>query len=218
MCSGSRGFWSLDLAVSPATLIPRPDSETLVEAALAAFRDRGAALRVLDLGTGTGALLLAVLAEFPAAFGVGVDVVPAAAALARENAQRCGLGARAAFCVGDWGAALAGAFDLVLCNPPYIETAALAGLMPEVARFEPISALDGGADGLAAYRAVMAGLPGLLAPGGWELLSWEQGRGLPFRALAQGVGLDAAPPRPDLGGIPRALVVKKAFGVASGGA
>ncbi len=140
---GHREFWSLDLAVSPATLIPRPDSETLIEAALDAFPERTAVRRILDLGTGTGALLLAALAEFPAAFGIGLDRVPAAAALAAANARSLGLAPRAAFLAGDWAAAISARFDLVLANPPYICRDEVAGLMPELAH-EPRSALDGG--------------------------------------------------------------------------
>lgn len=205
---GTQGFWTLDLAVSPATLIPRPDSESLVEAALEAFPDAGAKLRVLDLGTGTGCLLLAVLAERPGAFGVGVDLVPGAAALAAANAARNGLGDRAAFLAGDWAAALSGRFDLVLSNPPYIESAAIAGLMPEVARHEPRSALDGGMDGLAAYRHLAAILPGLLAPGGAAVLELGAGQRQAVEALARGAGLAPSGCRMDLGGVERALVLR----------
>ena len=205
---GTQGFWTLDLAVSPATLIPRPDSESLVEAALEAFPDAGAKLRVLDLGTGTGCLLLAVLAERPGAFGVGVDLVPGAAALAAANAARNGLGDRAAFLAGDWAAALSGRFDLVLSNPPYIESAAIAGLMPEVARHEPRSALDGGRDGLAAYRHLAAILPGLLAPGGAAVLELGAGQRQAVEALARGAGLAPSGCRMDLGGVERALVLR----------
>ncbi|MGK7866267.1 peptide chain release factor N(5)-glutamine methyltransferase [Falsiroseomonas sp. E2-1-a20] len=202
---GRQGFWTLDLAVSPATLIPRPDSESLVEAALAAFPDAAAPLRVLDFGTGTGCLLLAVLAERPAAFGIGVDLSPAAAALAAGNARSNGLAGRAAFLAGDWAAALAGRFDLVLSNPPYIESAAIAGLMPEVARHEPAGALDGGADGLMAYRALAGALPGLLAPGGVAVLELGQGQRLAVEALAVAAGLVPLGCRSDLGGVERAL-------------
>ena len=215
---GHRGFWTLDLAVSPASLIPRPDSETLVEAALDAFPDRAAPLRVLDLGTGTGALLLAVLSEYPNAWGLGIDRVVKAAELARMNASRTGLSARAAFLVADWSAALDSRFDLVLCNPPYIESAAIAGLMVEVARFEPASALDGGVDGLDAYRAVLACLPGLLADEGVAILELGAGQGAAVAALAGAQGLVPGPVRADLGGIPRALPVKKQFGAAASGA
>ena len=205
---GTQGFWTLELAVSPATLIPRPDSESLVEAALDAFPDAGAKLRVLDLGTGTGCLLLAVLAERPQAFGVGVDLVPGAAALAAANAARNGLADRAVFLAGDWAASLSARFDLVLSNPPYIESAAIAGLMPEVARHEPRSALDGGTDGLAAYRHLAAILPGLLAPGGAAVLELGAGQRRAVEALARGAGLVPSACRMDLGGVERALVLR----------
>jgi release factor glutamine methyltransferase len=210
---GRQGFWTLDLAVSPATLIPRADSESLVEAALAAFPDVAAPLRILDLGTGTGCLLLAVLAERPAAFGIGIDRAPAAAALAARNARANGLAGRAAFLAGDWAAALRGRFDLVLSNPPYIESASIAGLMPEVARHEPRLALDGGADGLDAYRALAVALPGLLTETGRAVLELGQGQRPAVTALAQAAGLEAIGCRADLGGVDRALVLaKKPFG------
>lgn len=205
---GQQGFWTLDLAVSPATLIPRADSESLVEAALEAFPDSEAPLRVLDLGTGTGCLLLAVLAERPRAFGVGVELVPAAAALAAANAVRNGLQDRAAFLAGDWAGALAGRFDLVLSNPPYIESDAIPGLMPEVARHEPASALDGGPDGLDAYRRLAALLPGLLAPGGVAVLELGFGQRQAVEGLARAAGLTPAGCRQDLGGVERALVLR----------
>lgn len=205
---GRRGFWTLDLAVSPATLIPRPDSETLIEAALEAFPDRRAPLRVLDLGTGTGALLLAVLAEYPRGFGVGVDLVPEAAALARANADRNGLADRAAFLTGDWAAAISGRFHLVLSNPPYIESGAIPALMPEVARFEPASALDGGPDGLDAYRRLAAALPDLLMPSGWAILELGAGQEGAVAALARAAGLEPGRPRADLGGTARALPLR----------
>ena len=208
--TGRVGFWTLDLEVSPATLIPRADSETLVEAALEACPDKGAALHVLDLGTGTGALLLAVLSELPAASGVGVDLKPEAAALAARNAERLGLADRARFLAGDWAAALSGRFDLILCNPPYIESAAIPALMPEVARHEPASALDGGADGLAAYRHIIADLPRLLAPRGVAVLELGEGQKAAVEALAKGAGLRAEACRADLGGVPRALVLRGA--------
>ncbi len=203
---GRRGFWTLDLAVSAATLIPRADSEVLIEAALAAFPDRSQVRRALDLGTGTGCLLLAALHEFPHAWGVGVDLVPAAAVLARENAARLGLAARAAFFAGDWAAALGARFDLILANPPYVASAEIDGLMPEVARHEPRSALDGGADGLDAYRTLTAQLPGLLAPGGVAVVELGQGQDLAFAGLAAAAGLTLREIRPDLAGVPRAAV------------
>jgi release factor glutamine methyltransferase len=208
--TGRVGFWTLDLEVSPATLIPRADSESLIEAALEACPDQGAALRVLDLGTGTGALLLAVLSEFPAAQGIGLDLKPEAAALAARNAARLGLAGRARFLAGDWATALSGRFDLVLCNPPYIESAAIPGLMPEVARHEPASALNGGADGLAAYRHIIADLPRLLVPRGVAVLELGQGQQAAVEALARAAGLTPEACRADLGGVPRALVLRAA--------
>ena len=219
---GTSGFWTHELAVSPATLIPRADSEALIEAALDAFPDRATVHRVLDLGTGTGCLLLAALAEFPVATGLGIDRAPAAAALAAVNAARLGLDGRAAFLAGDWAAALgpAACFDLVLGNPPYVESAALPALMPEVARHEPALALDGGADGLDAYRAILAALPRLLAPGtGRAVLELGQGQRAAVEALARDAGLVPLGCQPDLGSVDRALVIgaarpgpKKPFG------
>jgi release factor glutamine methyltransferase len=205
---GHAGFWTLDLLSTPATLIPRADTESLVEAALEAFPDRAAVRRVLDLGTGTGALLLAALSEFPGAFGVGVDRSPDAAALAWANAARNGLQDRASILAGDWASALAGQFDLILSNPPYIESAAIPGLMPEVALHEPALALDGGPDGLDAYRALAAALPGLLAEGGRAVLELGQGQALAVEGLMRAAGLATLGCRPDLGGISRALVLE----------
>ncbi|MBP0494718.1 peptide chain release factor N(5)-glutamine methyltransferase [Roseomonas indoligenes] len=204
---GHAGFWTLDLLVDGSTLIPRADTETLLEAALDALPERGGVRRVLDLGTGTGAVLLAALSEFQFAFGVGVDREPAAAALARANAARNGLAGRAAFLAGDWSAPLSGRFDLVLSNPPYIESAAIPALMPEVALHEPALALDGGADGLDAYRQLAAAIPGLLAPGGRAVLELGQGQEAGVAALARAAGLRPLECRPDLGGVPRALVL-----------
>ena len=204
---GSQGFWTLDLAVSGETLIPRADSEALIEAALAARADRGAVRRVLDLGTGTGCLLLAALVEFPAAFGIGVDCNPAAAALASANAARNDLAGRAAFLAGDWAAGLDGRFDLILSNPPYITTADMVDLMPEIRSHEPVTALDGGVDGLDCYRAILAAVPGLLAPDGVAVLERGAGQGADVSALAVSAGLQVLAMRADLGGIARALIV-----------
>jgi release factor glutamine methyltransferase len=204
---GHAGFWTLDLLSTPATLVPRADTEALVEAALAAFPDRASVSRILDLGTGTGALLLACLTEFPRAFGIGVDRSPEAAVLAQANASRNGLAGRAAMLAGDWAAPLTGRFDLILSNPPYIESGAISGLMPEVALHEPRLALDGGADGLDAYRALAAALPALLAPGGRSILELGQGQQPAVEAIMRAAHLCPLECRPDLGGIPRALVL-----------
>lgn len=203
---GWQEFWSLRFAVSPATLIPRADSETLIEAALA-VRPGGVG-RVLDLGTGTGCLLLAMLSEMSGAWGVGVDRSPAAAALARANAESLGLAARCAMMAGDWAAAVAGQFDLVLSNPPYIETGDIAGLMPEVVGHEPGRALDGGADGLAAYRTIIGQLAGLLAPGGLAILELGIGQAEPVAALARLAGFGRIEVRCDLSGVERALILR----------
>jgi len=202
--TGSAGFWGLEFAVSPATLIPRADSEALVEAALELAPQ---ARRVLDLGTGTGCLLLAVLSELPAARGIGLDLNPEAAALARRNAQALGL--PALFLAGDWADALDASFDLVLSNPPYIEAAAIPALMPEVAGHEPPAALDGGADGLDAYRRIIAALPRLLAPGGLAVLELGQGQAPAVAQLARNGGLTWLEARPDLNAIPRAGLIRR---------
>jgi release factor glutamine methyltransferase len=201
---GHAGFWTLELEVSPETLIPRADSEAIVAAALEGFTGGG---RVLDLGTGTGALLLAVLSERPGARGVGIDRAPGAARLAARNAAANGLSGRASFLVGDWDSAIAGRFDLVLSNPPYIPRGDIAGLMPEVARHEPALALDGGADGLDAYRRIVAALPSLLAPGGRAVLELGIGQRGPVEELAAAGGLRSHGARADLGGVERALIL-----------
>ena len=208
---GHVGFWTLDLLVSDATLVPRPDTEAVVEAALAAFADRGQVRRVLDLGTGTGALLLALLSECPAAWGLGVDLAPAAAALAAGNAARNGLSGRACFVAADWDAPLDARFDLVVSNPPYIESGAIPGLLPEVAFHEPRLALDGGADGLDAYRLILRRLPGLLAPGGRAVLEIGAGQRADVESIGRAAGRVPLGCGQDLGGVERALV----FGVAA---
>ena len=201
---GHQGFWRHDFLVSPGTLIPRPDSETIVEAALTLPRPRF----VLDLGTGTGCLLLSVLHERPGAFGVGVDLSPEAAALARHNAERLGLTSRAAFLCGDWDGSLSARFDLVLSNPPYVDRQSISGLMPEVAAHEPHLALDGGADGLDAYRAIVLALPSLLAPGGSAVLELGIGQAQAVAALGESAGFTAAF-RADLAGVARAVILRR---------
>jgi len=206
---GHREFWGLDFALSPDTLDPRPETETIVEAMLARLPDREKPYRVLDLGTGSGCLLLALLSEYPNANGFGVDVAPGAAMAARHNAERLGLGARAQFVVGDWGAALAGRFDVVVANPPYIATAELASLPPEVRDHDPNRALDGGADGLDSYRAIMPDLPRLLQPSGLVAAEFGAGQADAIAKMIGDRGLAVEEIAADLAGIARVIVARR---------
>ncbi|WP_421699939.1 peptide chain release factor N(5)-glutamine methyltransferase [Ancylobacter sp.] len=209
--TGRREFWSLDLALSPETLVPRPETETLVEAALSLFPDRSAPLRLLDLGTGTGALLAALLSEYPAAFGVGVDLAPGAARQARANLATLGFATRAAVLVGHWGEALTGGFDLVVSNPPYIPSTDIPTLQREVRTHDPLLALDGGPQGLDAYRALAVALPGLLVAGGYAVLELGIGQERQVSGLLAAAGLSVeGPARADLAGIARAMIARKA--------
>jgi release factor glutamine methyltransferase len=208
---GMKEFWSLMLRLDAATLVPRPETETVVEAALAAIDftgPRSRALRIADLGTGTGAILLAILSELKNSFGVGSDVNPGALVVARENARRLGL-TRAAHVACDMAAAMSGPFDLVVSNPPYIASGDIAALPPEVRLFDPRLALDGGADGLDFYRAIAASVPALLAPSGVVVVELGSGQAKPVMTLFAGAGLVSIPPKPDLNGVPRALVARK---------
>jgi release factor glutamine methyltransferase len=200
---GRREFWSLDMVVTPDVLIPRPDSETLIVAALEVCQ---APRRILDLGTGSGALLLAALSEWPQATGLGVDASAAALAVAAGNAERLGFAARAAFRIGNWGDGLAEQFDLVLSNPPYVEEK--AELSPEVRDHEPASALFAGADGLDEYRRLVPQLPGLLTPGGVAILEIGSTQAGAVRALAAAAGLNGEVRR-DLAGLDRAVVLRR---------
>jgi release factor glutamine methyltransferase len=207
---GEREFWGLPFKVTAAVLVPRPDSETVIEAAVALMPDRTRALRILDLGTGSGCLLLTLLKEFPLARGVGLDASLDALAVARANAEDLGVADRAILTLGDWRQPgwidlLGGPFDLVVSNPPYIEAAAIDGLMPEVARYEPRLALDGGADGLAAYRVIIAAGPRLVAPGGYFLVEGGEGQSIEIAGLFSATGLDSVTPFKDLAGIERVV-------------
>ncbi len=200
--TGHREFWSLDLVVSPAVLIPRPDSETLIEAALASGITP---VTILDLGTGSGALLLAILTEFPGAIGLGVDASPAALEIAARNAERLGLAARAQFQLGDWGQGLEQPFDLILCNPPYVETT--ANLAPDVRDHEPATALFAGPDGLDDYRRILPQLGRLLTPAGIAILEIGATQAAAVNALAATAGLSTTTRR-DLAGLDRCLILR----------
>lgn len=208
---GTRGFWTLDLALSPDTLDPRPDSETLVEAVLAHVADKTRALRLLDLGAGTGCLLLALLSELKHASGVGVDVAPGAVATARVNAEAAVLAGRARFAIvdwtrSDWAAGIGERFDIAVANPPYIPSGDIAGLEPEVARFDPRCALDGGKDGLDAYRAILAGLPSLLASHALAAFEIGHGQVKSVAGLLKDAGLQVLETRRDLAGVERCIL------------
>ena len=206
---GRREFWSLPFRISPATLDPRPDSETLVEAVLARIPDRTAALRVLDLGTGTGCLLLALLSELPRAEGLGTDISPEAVAVARANAADLGLADRARFGVADWGSGLTGSWQAIVSNPPYIMDREIAGLAPEVARYEPRTALSGGPDGLSSYRRIVPQAAGLLAAGGLLALEIGRGQGALVESILAAAGLKRLERAMDLAGIERCVLATR---------
>ena len=207
---GEREFWGLPFKVSPAVLIPRPDSETVIETVLDLLPDRSRQLRILDLGLGSGCLLLTLLREYRQATGVGIDASAAALAIAQANADALGVASRARLQAGDWRQAgwsslLEGPFDLLVSNPPYIESAVVDGLMPEVAAHEPRLALDGGTDGFSAYRIIVAEAPRLVVPGGWAVVEAGEGQAPDIAALFGAAGLTPKPPRQDLGGIARVV-------------
>ncbi len=204
---GYRDFWTIRLAVGPGALIPRPDSETLIEAAVEHFAGRAPA-RILDLGTGPGTLLLAALAEWRKATGIGVDASAAALAYARINVAALGLAGRGEFRLGDWGSQIEGRFDLILCNPPYI--AESEALMPDVADQEPAGALFAGDDGLADYRRIVPDLPRLLTPGGAAILEIGATQHILVRSLAEAAGFTVRC-RQDLAGRDRALLLTAAL-------
>jgi len=210
---GQKEFWGLPLQLSPATLVPRPDTETVVELALQLLRAGGEldrSLRIADLGTGSGAILLALLSELPAAKGFGTDISEEALQTAAANAARAGLSDRATFIACDYASGLAGQFDLIVSNPPYIRSSDIAGLAAEVANHDPLAALDGGADGLDAYRTLIPQAARLLAPGALLVVEAGQGQSGLIEALMTAAGLTpATAPKADLAGIPRAVAGHK---------
>jgi len=207
---GEKEFWSLSFAVDRRVLVPRPDSETLVEAALAWVGDRHRPLRVLDLGTGSGCLLLALLHELPAAWGLGIDLSAAALAMAQTNAERLGLSHRSAFLRGDWSDAIGGRFDLVVANPPYVAESDWPRLAPEITRHEPRLALVAGTDGLAAYRRLLPGLRRILSDIGAAFIELGADQSAAVSDLAASAGLDWCGERDDLAGIVRCAQLQQA--------
>jgi len=209
---GAREFWGLPLRLSEATLIPRPDTETVVERALELFREQPTSHRprIADIGTGSGAILLALLHEIPEAFGVGTDLSLSALGTARGNSAALGLADRAAFGACSYAAALSGPFDLVVSNPPYIPSAEIPKLSVEVREHDPHLALDGGNDGYDAYRALIPQAAERLAPGGALIVEAGQGQARNIETLMTAAALSVdRPPKADLAGIPRAISARK---------
>ena len=204
---GRREFRGLDFEVTPDVLDPRPDSETLVEAALAEIVGQHAPMRIVDLGTGTGCLLLSLLSALANATGLGVDLSAAAVEVARRNAGRLGLSGRAEFRIGDWAAVMPSGADLVVANPPYVPTGQIDRLQPEVALWEPRVALDGGPDGLAAYRRLFPAIAGLLRPGGFAAVEIGSEQAADAGALAEASGLALRRRVRDLAGRDRCLIL-----------
>ncbi|MDH2347200.1 MULTISPECIES: peptide chain release factor N(5)-glutamine methyltransferase [unclassified Bradyrhizobium] len=209
---GTREFWGLPFRLSEATLVPRPDTETVIELALEIFRERKTSHppRIADIGTGSGAILLALLHEIPGAFGVGTDLSLTALKTARDNAAALGLGGRASFVACSYAAALRGPFDLIVSNPPYIPSAEIPKLSIEVREHDPHLALDGGNDGYDAYRALIPQATERLAPGGALIVEAGQGQARNIETLMTAAALVVdRPPKADLAGIPRAVSARK---------
>ncbi|GLH78008.1 release factor glutamine methyltransferase [Bradyrhizobium sp. SSBR45G] len=211
---GIKEFWGLELALSADTLVPRPDTETVVELALeylASGGDLTRRLRIADLGTGSGAILLALLSELPHAIGIGTDISIGALQTARQNARSHGLGDRAGFVACSYASALSAPFDLIVSNPPYIPRDDIGDLAIDVRAHDPLRALDGGADGLDAYRALIPQAAGLLAIDGALIVEVGQGQSADVAGLMKQAGLaaDSATIKADLGGIPRAVMALK---------
>ena len=207
---GRKEFWGLCFDLSADTLVPRPDTETVVEAALAFLRGafpKDNALRIADVGTGSGAILLALLSELPNAHGVGTDIAPGALTMALANAERLGLSDRATFVASDYLATVEGTFGLIVSNPPYVRSADIASLAREVRDHEPRRALDGGADGLAAYRSLCGDSPARLRAGGALIVEVGYGQADDVARLMEAAGLMIDRPyRRDLAGIQRVVV------------
>jgi len=205
--TGAKEFWGLDFAVGPGVLIPRPETETLIEQALAFYPGRPHGLAIADLGTGSGCLLVAAMKEFAASLGLGVDSSREAIKWGRINGLAHNLSARAEMRLAPWSALPEEAFDLMFANPPYIPSGEIAGLEPEVSQFEPAAALDGGPDGLAAYRALGPLIAKALKPGGRAFIELGAGQAGAMEPLFPGIEIRHV--APDLSGVPRCLVLEK---------
>jgi release factor glutamine methyltransferase len=206
--TGRKEFWSMNFNVSSSTLVPRPDSETLVEAVLADF-PRGKSLRVLDLGTGSGCLLLSILSEFANATGVGVDLSPEAVKIATENAEKLGLSERVVFKVSDWATNLNGEFDIIISNPPYIPSQQITVLDQEVRDYEPRAALDGGKDGLDCYRIIIPQTARLITESGKIYFEIGNGQDEEVRKIGTASGLNFVKEAQDLAGTIRVISFSK---------
>ncbi len=205
---GFKEFWGLAFKTTKDTLDPRPDSETLIEAVLKYFKDKNKKYRFLDFGTGGGCLLLALLYEYPNATGVGIDISFDAMEVAKENADALGLRDRCTFVFSSWGEGISGKFDLIISNPPYIKTADIPSLAPEVSIFDPYVALDGGEDGLKEYRNLAYYLPELLEKGGYVMLEIGAGQGSDVENIITAQGLTSLSREKDLTGTERCLVAR----------
>ena len=207
---GQREFWDLPFTLSPDTLEPRPDSETLIEAGLARIDDRLAPLTIADLGTGTGCLLLALLSELPNARGIGIDIAPGAAQCAQANAMALGLADRALCGIGDWAAALPGSwFDTIVMDSPYVPVKTVESLVPEVSFYDQLVALAGGADGLAAYPTIAAESHRALRPRGWLHCECGDKQAKPVQSILMTAGFVQIEQRTDLAGRPRCISGRK---------
>ncbi len=202
---GEKEFWSLNFRVSKDTLDPRPDSETLIDAALASITNKTAALKILDLGTGSGCLLLSLLHELPNSQGVGVDISKAALAIAEHNATNLGLANRATFICNNWGQGIREKFDIVISNPPYLSAEDMENIAPEVGKYDPHIALDGGDDGLACYRTIASQLPLLMKPEGLATLEIGVGQADTVQQILKASGLKITDTLQDLAGITRCV-------------
>ncbi|WP_262298863.1 peptide chain release factor N(5)-glutamine methyltransferase [Microvirga sesbaniae] len=206
---GLREFWGLPFRLSPETLVPRPDTETVVETALTLLPDRQASHRIVDFGTGSGIILVSLLHELPNATGLGIDLSFGALVTARANAAENGVGGRCRFALSRWADAVSGPFDLVVSNPPYIASGVIPTLDAEVRDHDPLLALDGGPDGLEPYRVLLGEAGRLLAPGGLLVVEIGYDQADDLRSLARAYGLEILRIAHDLSGNPRCIAMKR---------